>query len=146
MLLRSSTRSSHELHSHPVVRYTARSMQATVAERIPEVMIEAAKPEARPRLYIPALDGIRFLAFALVFIHHSDILDDAKTLMPAAGPAYKLVQTWGWSGVDVFLTLSGFLIALLLLREIDATGGLSVPRFYTRRILRIWPLFYLMLV
>jgi peptidoglycan/LPS O-acetylase OafA/YrhL len=49
-------------------------------------------------------------------------------------------------GLSLFFTLSAFLICELLLRERDATGTVRVKQFYIRRILRIWPLYYLGLV
>lgn len=45
-------------------------------------------------------------------------------------------------GVTIFFTLSGFLITVLLLQERDRTGTVAVGRFYVRRVLRIWPLYY----
>jgi peptidoglycan/LPS O-acetylase OafA/YrhL len=103
----------------------------------------SATPEPRPAeaVYIPALDGVRFLAFALVFLNHAG----GPAAFEPFSRAISTALTFGWIGVDIFLCLSGFLIATLLLHEIAATGGLSVPWFYLRRILRIWPLYYLML-
>jgi peptidoglycan/LPS O-acetylase OafA/YrhL len=45
-------------------------------------------------------------------------------------------------GVSGFFVLSGFLITILLLREHDTTGGISLGRFYLRRVLRIWPAYF----
>lgn len=101
---------------------------------------------AADRFYIPALDGVRFLAFFLVFLHHLPPGDVFKEWSPRLAAVMLRLSLFGWSGVDLFLTLSGFLIAFLLLREIDATNTVSVRRFYARRMLRIWPLYYLMLV
>jgi peptidoglycan/LPS O-acetylase OafA/YrhL len=124
-------------------------MAATApAEAAPRaVELESAPaPRTEQRLYIPALDGVRFLAFFLVFLHHFNPGDIFKTWSPGLATAMLRISLFGWSGVDVFLTLSGFLIALLLLRELDATGTVHVRRFYLRRVLRIWPLYYLILV
>ena len=80
--------------------------------------------------YIPSLDGIRALAILLVFFAHA-----------------------GWShwvpgglGVTIFFFLSGFLITTLLRRELHKTGKIHLGKFYLRRILRIWPVFYLVLL
>jgi peptidoglycan/LPS O-acetylase OafA/YrhL len=51
----------------------------------------------------------------------------------------------GASGVDLFFALSAFLITSLLLRERQETGGISLRLFYIRRILRIWPLYLVVL-
>ena len=45
----------------------------------------------------------------------------------------------GWIGVDVFFTLSGFLITLVLLREHQATGRIALGAFYRRRAARLLP-------
>ena len=50
--------------------------------------------------------------------------------------------TAGTFGVDLFFTLSGYLITRLLLRERETTGSINLRAFYTRRILRIWPLYF----
>lgn len=86
------------------------------------------------RFYLPQLDGLRFLAFLLVFIHHAPISSESVL-------ARKL-HSFGWVGVDLFFVLSAFLMTSLLLREYDATGKISVANFYVRRILRIWPLYF----
>jgi peptidoglycan/LPS O-acetylase OafA/YrhL len=56
----------------------------------------------------------------------------------------------GWEmanfGVTMFFTLSGFLITFLLLKEKEKFTTISVRNFYIRRVLRIWPLYYLYLV
>ena len=94
-------------------------------------------PEAvyEPR-HIPALDGVRGLAIALVMMLHAGaILRD----LPIA--AYL---QWGWMGVDLFFVLSGFLITRILLDT--RTDAHYFRRFYIRRGLRIWPLYYLFVV
>jgi peptidoglycan/LPS O-acetylase OafA/YrhL len=110
----------------------------------------AASPvaENRPalkagRFYVPQLDGLRFLAFLLVFFHHGPFL---STLLPArsAGRAgLAFLELWGWCGVDLFLVLSAYLITSLLLIEHEKYHAISLGGFYLRRILRIWPLYYL---
>ncbi len=80
--------------------------------------------------YKPALDGVRGLAVAAVFVFHT-----AKSLAPAGG-----------LGVDVFFVLSGFLITTLLLQERLRTGHVSLSSFYLRRSLRLFPALLAMLV
>jgi peptidoglycan/LPS O-acetylase OafA/YrhL len=74
------------------------------------------------RIIYPALDGIRAVAFLMVFAQH-----------------YLLIP-WGWSGVDLFFVLSGFLITGILYDSRNDTH--RVRNFYVRRSLRIFPLYY----
>ena len=49
---------------------------------------------------------------------------------------------FGWAGVEIFFVLSGFLITSVLLADADLPVGLYLKRFYWRRLLRIFPLYY----
>lgn len=80
--------------------------------------------------YNPALDGIRALAVLAVLAHHAE----APWLQG------------GFIGVDVFFVLSGFLITRLLRDELDASRRLSLPRFYARRAVRLYPTLLLVIV
>ncbi|MBY0495757.1 MAG: acyltransferase [Cyanobacteria bacterium] len=87
--------------------------------------------------HIPALDGLRGVAIILVLLHHLTIH------RPTSGIDEWIasVPLFGWSGVDVFFVLSGFLITGIL---IDARGSdRYFTNFYARRTLRIFPLYYL---
>jgi peptidoglycan/LPS O-acetylase OafA/YrhL len=70
-----------------------------------------------------ALDGLRTVAVVFVFLFHA-----ATGLVPG-----------GSIGVDVFFTLSGFVITLLIMKEYLATGGLRLGVFYAKRLARLWP-------
>jgi peptidoglycan/LPS O-acetylase OafA/YrhL len=98
------------------------------------------------RFYRPELDGLRFLAFALVFLHHSVSNASEPALARIGGPwfadAFAATIRAGAYGVDLFFVLSSFLITELLLRELDKTGRLDVRSFLIRRALRIWPLYF----
>ncbi len=108
-------------------------------------MTAADKPKApTDRFYVPQLDGLRFCAFLLVFIHHIAILQICFGPRSPLTPYILRLQQFGWCGVDLFLVLSAFLITTLLLLEYDRHKDISVRGFYLRRMLRIWPLYYLM--
>ena len=94
------------------------------------------------RFYLPQLDILRFFAFIVVFARHlaGAILQRHGIAAVQSGRAAGLGA--GGYGVDLFLTLSSYLITELLLRERQTLGTLDVRRFYLRRILRIWPLYF----
>lgn len=84
-----------------------------------------------------SLDGLRFLCIAMVLWHHSPVFGQV-------GPdAWGGLSGRGFTGVDFFFVLSGFLITTLLLREDASTGRISLSGFYWRRALRILPPYYL---
>jgi peptidoglycan/LPS O-acetylase OafA/YrhL len=75
--------------------------------------------------HIPALDGLRAVSVFTVIAYH-----------------FGFVRVPGDLGVSAFFVLSGFLITWLLLKEDRETGRPSLTRFYTRRVLRIFPAYY----
>ena len=79
---------------------------------------------AKSSSYIPGLDGIRAIAFLLVFWAHA---------LP--GVSYYIPATLG---VTIFFFLSGYLITTLLRRELEGTGTIVLRDFYLRRVLRIF--------
>ena len=107
---------------------------------------KARVPSGR-RFYQPELDGLRFYAFLGVFVCHTLPFDAAfyrRFHLPV--PAlWGAIAKSGAAGVDLFFALSAFLITSLLLREQQQTGGISLRNFYLRRILRIWPLYFLVI-
>ncbi len=105
-------------------------------------------PSNQRRFYFPELDGLRFYAFLGVFVCHTLPVGAAfyrGLHLPLPGFWSALVDA-GASGVDLFFVLSAFLITSLLIREREATGGISLRLFYIRRVLRIWPLYLLVLM
>jgi peptidoglycan/LPS O-acetylase OafA/YrhL len=94
-----------------------------------------------PRGQVPALDVLRALAVLLVILVHTRGLYVERLGQTTAVTASPLVR-YGWSGVDLFFVLSGFLIGKQLWRELGATRTLDVKRFILRRGFRIWPLYY----
>ena len=93
---------------------------------------------------IPSLDGIRAVAIGLVLWAHTSGARGypAWANVWAANPHYRL----GGLGVRIFFVLSGFLITGIILKELDATGTVSLRRFYVRRSLRIMPAYLCYLV
>jgi peptidoglycan/LPS O-acetylase OafA/YrhL len=94
------------------------------------------------RLYFPELDGLRFIAFILVFFFHQGIPQPILSQVVGRSVARCLREN-GWVGVQLFFILSGYLITTLLLREESAFGRVDLRAFWVRRVLRIWPLYYL---
>lgn len=91
--------------------------------------------------HLPELDGLRGVAVLLVLlVHLSAPFQPSGTLV---GEAIALVSSAGWVGVDLFFVMSSFLITSILLDAKDS--GTSLSRFYTRRVLRIFPLYYVVL-
>ena len=89
------------------------------------------------------LDVLRGAAILLVLGRH---LPQAVTLIPGfLGDFYRIWYRIGWSGVDLFFVLSGFLVSGLLFKEYRENGAVRAKRFILRRGLRIWPAFYLMI-
>lgn len=99
----------------------------------------------RERFYRPELDCLRFFAFFAVFIYHT-VGGDAAYFSARGVPFGALIASAasaGRFGVDLFFLLSAYLITELLLREQEQCGKLNLRFFYARRILRIWPLYFL---
>lgn len=95
-------------------------------------------------VYFPNLNGVRFIAAFSVLIHH---IEQVKEVFKV--PNFydnHLIKNMGKLGVDLFFVLSGFLITYLLLHEKGRFGRIDTRNFYIRRILRIWPLYFLIVI
>jgi peptidoglycan/LPS O-acetylase OafA/YrhL len=93
----------------------------------------------RAGAHIPALDGVRGIAILLVMFCHFAQYSGMDRIARVDRWFYKATYA-GWTGVDLFFVLSGFLITGILL---DAKGNNNFFRnFYARRFLRIFPLYY----
>jgi peptidoglycan/LPS O-acetylase OafA/YrhL len=93
--------------------------------------------------YFGALDTLRFLAFLCVFISHIFVFSTFQFSGLKTRWIITYLLTQGNLGVSFFFVLSGFLITYLLLKEINRKGEISVAHFYIRRVLRIWPIYFI---
>lgn len=94
-------------------------------------------------MYFPNLNGLRFIAAFLVILHHSEQFKKIYGFENFF--EIPFIYIIGKLGVVLFFVLSGFLITYLLLIEEKDNGFISIKNFYVRRILRIWPLYYLII-
>ncbi len=90
------------------------------------------------RGHLPALDGVRGLAILMVLGAHMFSSNSAANGRVATFLGDLL--NYGFFGVDLFFVLSGFLITGVLVDSLDDSGYFS--KFYSRRALRIFPLYY----
>jgi peptidoglycan/LPS O-acetylase OafA/YrhL len=88
-------------------------------------------------IHLPGLNGLRALAAITVLWGHvfSRTFGQWGKLQ---GGGFSLIA----DGVTMFFVISGFLITYLLMNEKNSTCTIDVPKFYLRRILRIWPIYY----
>jgi peptidoglycan/LPS O-acetylase OafA/YrhL len=93
------------------------------------------------------LDALRFFSFLVVFCFHVHLYDAVATLTqsPLILIPLRVLCSGGW-GVTFFFVLSGFLITWLLLSEKEQMECINIKAFYLRRVLRIWPLYYLVII
>jgi peptidoglycan/LPS O-acetylase OafA/YrhL len=103
----------------------------------------AGRAQTGDGTHLPALDGVRGIAILLVMQFHFWAMPFRIFRRPptlALDTRINQAFEFGWTGVDLFFVLSGFLITGILLR---AKGGGSYFRaFYGRRVLRIFPLYW----
>ena len=105
-------------------------------------------PRPVPRLpasptHLPSLDGLRGLAIALVLLHNFDVLEPAAGRTIGTALLKELFYV-GWIGVQLFFVLSGFLITRGLIQMQGLPGYFQ--GFFVKRVLRIFPLYYLALI
>lgn len=107
---------------------------------VPSTAMTASRQPDR----IEALDGVRGIAILLVLVMHC-LWIAPYFGMDVGRDAYARIAWLGWSGVDVFFVLSGFLITGILVRGKGSAAGPYFRNFYMRRSLRIFPLYYLVM-
>lgn len=92
------------------------------------------------KVHLKGLNGLRAIAALAVVFSHINLqlaLFNIPPMISLDLAAY---------GVTMFFALSGFLISLLLFKEKERFGHIDIRKFYIRRVLRIWPLYYLYLI
>ena len=102
-----------------------------------------------PHIYFNNLDALRFLAAFSVIIFH--FFSDIKAFYPSLKYNFlfdkvQIVADKGSLGVNFFFVLSGFLITYLILHEKKHKGYFSLKKFLIRRTLRIWPLYFIVIL
>lgn len=100
-------------------------------------MAEAMGPPDNSRR-IPQLDGLRGVAIAMVLVYH--LAGGAAGIAPSFPEFLAFPINFGWSGVDLFFVLSGFLIGGILLDARQSPNYFRV--FYRRRVCRIFPMYF----
>lgn len=90
------------------------------------------------KIHFHSIDALRFFAFLKVYFLH----------VPLQGefPVFSYLKSGGGIGVSFFFVLSGFLITYLLVFDKIQNGQINIRKFFIRRTLRIWPLYYLMVI
>ena len=142
MIVSDEKKLEHE-YSIQVIPFVSRFKKISLrSENIFLSAIESNMKKIGHRFYLPQLDGLRFLAFLLVFLHHAPWITEFTPSYPRLFSFFMQFASYGWCGVDLFLCLSAFLITKLLRLELKFTDTLSIKNFYIRRSLRIWPLYY----
>lgn len=96
-------------------------------------------------IYFPNLNGLRFIAAFLVITCHIELIKSFPNIDHYWG-TLPFIGIIGSLGVVLFFVLSGFLITYLLLSEELKYHHISIKNFYVRRILRIWPLYLLIIL
>lgn len=95
-----------------------------------------------PTRYFGGLDTLRFVAASIVVFCHIELVKYYRGY--TALVSESVIYECGKIAVGAFFVLSGFLITYLLLAEKEKNASIKVGKFYMRRGLRIWPLYYLL--
>lgn len=97
-------------------------------------------------LYFPLLDTTRFIAFIPVFLTHCFISSNSNLINSNWFVKVTHFLDVGLLGLDYFFVLSSFLITRLIIEERQQFKSFSFKLFFVRRSLRIWPLYFLMVL
>ena len=101
------------------------------------------------KIYFKNLDALRFIAAFSVFAFHYS--SDLKAVYPILienqfTRVILSILEKGSLGVNFFFVLSGFLITYLILNEVKTKGNFNLGKFLLRRTLRIWPLYFIVIL
>lgn len=100
----------------------------------------------KQKLFFPNLDGLRFICFLMVFLYHWNLNCALAIKNTFVKNTFNFIFQHGNVGVNIFFVLSGFLITFLLIKEKEWKADINLRNFYIRRVLRIWPLYYLIVI
>lgn len=103
----------------------------------------------REKIHFENLNGLRFIGAFMVFLFHAftinrEVWGDFFESTPFI--LIRKITSIGHYGVNLFFVLSGFLITYLLLKELRERGKIHVGFFLIRRILRLWPLYFVIVL
>ncbi|MBV8281039.1 MAG: acyltransferase [Candidatus Eremiobacteraeota bacterium] len=97
----------------------------------------------KERVFFYKLNQMRIFPALLVFVTHVEFYKAYVGIIPLE--SVLPLAHWGHQSLSFFFVLSGFLITYLMLYEQLKTGRVNIRNFYARRMLRVWPLYYLIL-
>lgn len=116
-------------------------------DQVATANIKAAEPvksAAPTKVYFHNLNALRFFAASMVIVTHMEKIKEINNL-PNHYTNTNALFLLAKMGVNLFFALSGFLITSLLLIEQNKYGRISIKDFYMRRVLRIWPVYFLVI-
>ncbi|MEZ5174451.1 MAG: acyltransferase [Bacteroidia bacterium] len=105
-----------------------------------------SKSGSSDKLYFSNLDATRFLGFFHVFLAHCFFTSNSSIANSAAFEIATMNIRAGFLGLDYFFVLSAFLLTRLALEERKKTGGFHPGLFLVRRGLRLWPLYFFLVL
>jgi peptidoglycan/LPS O-acetylase OafA/YrhL len=124
-------------------------IQSADTRNRPPLPVRLIRHEVADRFYRPELDVLRFFVFLSVFLYHGlpGLVPTRHSGIVAQAALYETAfKGIGRFGVCLFFLLSAYLITELLCKEKASTGTIHVRSFYSRRMLRIWPLYFAFLL